>query len=160
VEYTSEENIVERVERIAFENGLFITDFDFSLPKYFENLFRDVNEFLDFFVVTLIVPARGKFIHICFENSPDELKEDFFLTGKGDDETFYNAKPELYISLDFDFSDAPEKKRKVFPILRRYEREFGTLDIRHYVYEDLSDYLEVVFKITDFSLDYFYTDFL
>jgi len=160
VEYMTKKDIVEKIERVSFENGLFITDFDFSLPPYFEDLFQDVEEFLDLFVVTLIVPARGKFIHVCIEDSPDELREDFFLTGKVDKETYYNAKPKLYISLYFDFSDIPGKKREVFPILRKYERKFGTLDVRHYVHEDLSDYLEVVFEITDFSLDYFYMDLL
>jgi hypothetical protein len=160
VEYMTKKDIVEKIERVSFENGLFITDFDFSFPTYFENLFQDINELLDLFSVTLIVPSRGKFIHVCIEDSPDELREDFFLTGKADKETYYNAKPELYIVLYFDFSDIPEKKKEVFSILRRYEREFEPLDVRHYVYEDLSDYLEVVFNIKDFSLDCFYMDLL
>ena len=45
----NKKDIVEKIERVAFENGLFITDFDFSLPTHFENLFQDVNEFLDLF---------------------------------------------------------------------------------------------------------------
>ncbi len=158
----NEEEIIQKIERVAFENGLFITDFDFSFPVYFKNLFKDVREFLDLFIVTLIVPSieKGKFIHVCLEENPDESREDFFLTGGLKEEVKYGTNPKLYISLDFDFSDIPEKKKKVFPILRKYEKKFGPLDVRHYTYEDLSDYLEVVFEIKDFSFDYFYTELL
>jgi len=164
VKYMGKETVIEKIERIAFENGLFITNFDFSFPEYFEKLFQDVSEFLDRLSVTLFVPAfipsREKFIHICLENTPDELSEDFFRTGILKKENYYEAKPKLYISLDFDFTDNYEKKRYVFPILKKYEKKFGALDVRHCVYENLSDYLEVVFEITDFSIDYFYMDLL
>jgi len=162
VEYMTKKEIIEKIERVAFENGLFIVAFDFTLPKYFENLFKDVREFLDRFVVTLVVPImkKGKFIHICLEEFPDESKEDFFLTGGLKEEFKYGASPELYLSLDFDFSDDHAKKKEVFPILKKYDKKFGPLDVRHYTYEDLSDYLEVAFEITDFSIEYFYTDLL
>ncbi len=156
----TEKEIIEKVERVAFENGLFIVDFDFSFPAHFEKLFKSVNKFLDLFVVTLIVPSieKGKFIHVSLEESPDESREDFFLTR--DKEINFDAKPKLYAVLYFDFTDIPEKKRVFFPILRKCEKKFGPLDVRHYVHEELSDYLEIVFEITDFSIDYFYTDLL
>jgi hypothetical protein len=116
VEYMSKENIVETIERIGFENGLFIVDFDFSLPEKFKDFFEETKKFLDSFKVVLLIPMGRKFFEVYFiKESNGHIKGGIYVTILPETYTYNDDKPVLYIYFYFNFLHGlPKNKKGVF----------------------------------------------
>jgi hypothetical protein len=160
VEYMSKETIVETIERIGFENGLFVTDFDFSLPEKFEDFFEETKKFLDSFKVVLLIPMGRKFFEVYFiKSSTGNSQKGVSTTILPETYTYNDNKPVLFIYFYFNFlHGSPKNKKEVFDIVKKYQKELKNLYAVNSVRGNMWDYLEASFTIKDFSFDYFYSN--
>jgi uncharacterized protein YlzI (FlbEa/FlbD family) len=161
MEYTTKkESIIDNIERIGFENGIFVTSFDFSVPEKFEKFIEDTKKFLDAFSVSLLIPTKRKFLEIWF------IKELSGNTRKGVYTTILpktydctDCKPVLRITLYFNFKyGIPKNKDEVIQKVREYCKDIQNIEVVRHFDKDLADYLEVSLTIRDFQFDYLYSN--
>jgi uncharacterized protein YlzI (FlbEa/FlbD family) len=161
VEYTTRKgDIIDAIERIGFENGIFITSFDFSVPEKFKKLIGDTKEFLDVFSVSLLIPTKRKFLEIWFRKElSGNTREGVHTTILPKTYDCTDCKPVLRITLYFNFKyGIPKNKNEVIQKVREYCKDIQNIEVVHHFDKDLADYLEVSLAIRDFLFDYFYSN--